>query len=207
MIEGPDAKELWLPTLEFVNVLKIETIPSYGNTVESAFWFYQDHQDGHILEYNEEIILTLFCDFDFSAYPFDSHICNLTFGDDTHGFNELRLMPTSIGYKNELIHDGMNPLIIKDLPYPFEFHFSSIPSFNVTYDIPYSYTGICIKMKRKSLGLLFSGFYYPTGSFALLSMISYFIDADSVSINFLLHDSNFGLGAWFPFDEGQFSME
>ena len=46
----------------------------------------------------------------------------------------------------------------------------------------YPLTGMIIKMKRKSLGLLLGGYYYPTTAFALLSMISFLINPDIVSI-------------------------
>ena len=49
----------------------------------------------------------------------------------------------------------------------------------------YSFNNIRIKMKRKSLDYLLSSFYVPTGSFALLSMISFLIDSGNVSAIFL----------------------
>ena len=64
---------------------------------------------------------------------------------------------------------------------PFEFHLEARPSFEKISDNTYSKTGIHIKMKRKSLGQLLSGYYYPTTSFALLSMISFLINPDIVS--------------------------
>ena len=64
---------------------------------------------------------------------------------------------------------------------PFEFHLEARPSFEKISDSTYSKTGIHIRMKRKSLGQLLSGYYYPTTSFALLSMISFLINPDIVS--------------------------
>ena len=45
----------------------------------------------------------------------------------------------------------------------------------------HSSTGIRLKFCRNSFGHLTSSFYYPTGCFALLSMISYLIKPDVVS--------------------------
>merc|ERR1712008_241988 len=44
----------------------------------------------------------------------------------------------------------------------------------------FSFTGMLLTIKRKSYGQLLSGYYYPTASFALLSMISFLIKPDKV---------------------------
>ena len=46
---------------------------------------------------------------------------------------------------------------------------------------PFSYTGMHLMLKRKTMGHLDSAYYYPTSSFAILSMISYLIKPDMVS--------------------------
>ena len=54
----------------------------------------------------------------------------------------------------------------------------------------FSFTGILVTLKRKSISHLLSAYYYPTTAFALLSMISYLIDPDSVRflvINFKVY--------------------
>ena len=76
---------------------------------------------------------------------------------------------------------GEPPIILKDLPFPFEFELGSIQAFQKSFDCNYSYTGMNLKITRESPGLLISGFYFPTGSFALLSLISFMINADAVS--------------------------
>ena len=42
------------------------------------------------------------------------------------------------------------------------------------------FTGVTIFLKRNTFDLLIGGYYIPTGIFAVLSMISYFIDPDVV---------------------------
>ena len=44
----------------------------------------------------------------------------------------------------------------------------------------FSFTGILVTLRRKSISHLLSAYYYPTTAFALLSMISYLIDPESV---------------------------
>ena len=54
----------------------------------------------------------------------------------------------------------------------------------------FSFTGILVTLRRKSISHLLSAYYYPTTAFALLSMISYLIDPDSVRfliINFKVY--------------------
>ena len=69
----------------------------------------------------------------------------------------------------------------------------------------FSFTGILVTLKRKSISHLLSSYYYPTTAFALLSMISYLIDPDSVRfviIKFkvcIIHTKNkttLALGSW-----------
>ena len=91
-------------------------------------------------------------------------------------------MPNS----NSVTSSGKDPIIISDSPFPYEFELKSIPSFEKSYDGHgnYSFTGMIFKMRRNSLGQLLSGYYYPTGSFAILSLISFLINSDQVSFWF-----------------------
>ena len=84
---------------------------------------------------------------------------------------------------NSVTSSGKDPIIISDSPFPYEFELKSIQSFEKSYDGHgnYSYTGMIFKMRRNSLGQLLSGYYYPTGSFAILSLISFLINSDQVN--------------------------
>ena len=78
---------------------------------------------------------------------------------------------------------GEPPLILSNLTFPYEFHLQSLPVFQKSnsYGSTYSYTGMVMKIQRKSLGQLLSGYYYPTASFAVLSIISFLIKPEKVS--------------------------
>ena len=84
------------------------------------------------------------------------------------------------------------PITIKDLPFSFDVTLKSqntLIKFDKLDDENHSYTGFCLTVKRKrSLGQLLGAFYYPMASFALLSMISYLIKPDIVSILKLLEN-------------------
>ena len=71
---------IWHPTLEFDNLLKYEKQEVYGDPDATSF-VYEGNQ---ILSYSEEVKLVISCDFRFNRFPFDTHNCQLTFGDDIH---------------------------------------------------------------------------------------------------------------------------
>ena len=104
------------------------------------------------------------------------HIISLTLGT-----SDITFKSATIAFGETKTRVGEDPLVLDDLPFPFQFNLESLPAFVKTYDDTYSYTGMLLKIKRTSLGQLLSGFYYPTGAFAFLSMISYLINPDVVS--------------------------
>ena len=74
---------------------------------------------------------------------------------------------------------------MNSLPFPFMVKITEKPSF-VNIDRfdkkEYSRAGMCIALTRTNRGNLDSGYYYPSTAFALLSMISYLINPDIVSL-------------------------
>ena len=72
------------------------------------------------------------------------------------------------------------PLILDDLALPLGFELEVLPMREKDFNYNVSQAGILIRMERESLGQLLSGYYYPTASFALLSMVSFAINPDVV---------------------------
>ena len=133
--------------------------------------------------YGEGFQLTFSCHFDFQKFPFDSHECRMEYGDYLGGIN---YNTATIGYHDRKSRDGAASILIDDLPYPFEFEIKPIPTFERNFgEYNASFTGMLLKMKRKSFRKLISGFYFPTTSFAFLSMISFLIKPDVVSYIYL----------------------
>ena len=65
---------------------------------------------------------------------------------------------------------------------PYSFTILGKKEFPITnYEWDYPAIGIRIRLERKTLGTLIGGFYIPTALFAILSMISFFINPDVVS--------------------------
>ena len=179
MIGQKEGQFIWHPILEFDNLLNYEKSKIYGDSYTHSLW-YNGNQS---FQYSEEIKLTFFCNFYFSDFPFDSHICQLEYGDDLYGLSEITLNTAKIGYGGSMSTLGKDPIIIKNSPFPYEFQLEAIPSFEKVYNGygAYSYTGMTFNLRRKSLGQLLSGYYYPTGSFAVLSLISFLINPDQVT--------------------------
>ena len=102
---------------------------------------------------------------------------------DLHSSNNVVLNRAIVKYGNKKTTDGLFEL--NDLHFPFGVEVESFPTSRKLYtdqENTRSYTGMCFKMNRKTRGHLISGFYYPTASFGILSLISYLIKPDMVRI-------------------------
>ena len=173
---------VWRPDITFRKIVGIETLPTYGNDEKFQLWFCAT--DNH-MEYFQAVKVTFACKFDFTNYPFDSHNCNLDFGipsayyEDEANFNPVEIIRNDstteiLDYEHEIPNEH--------LPYVFSIikrrHNETFPYYNFMFMNPF--TGIVIKVKRKGVIRLLGTFYVPTGTFASLSMLSYFIHPDVV---------------------------
>ena len=195
-----DSNEIWRPIITFGHLLEYKKTALYGGDKTFSFFYVNTNSWlGKLIVYQEEVQLSFFCPFRYEKYPFDSHNCTLEFGSNNWPSNVLTLKPFTISYEHvspPLKHWlGEDPIILTDLPHPFDFEFKFKKTFEKmnAYNFSYSYAGMEIKMKRKSLGKLLSSYYYPMAAFAFLSTISFLIKADVVSTCFYLcsyfHDS------------------
>ena len=187
---------IWRPIIKFENLLKYEQTKTYGDAVLYGFWFWRNGL--HNLEYGEEFQLTFPCLFHLSKFPFDSHECPIYFGDKRYATYELRIDDVSLNYGNS--HNistrvGEDPLILDHLALPFGFELEVLPIKEMDNNFNVSMAGMLVRIKRDTLGQLLSGYYYPTMSFALLSMLSFLIDPNVVSEAkisiFILSEVNF----------------
>ena len=182
-IDKRTAASIWRPIITFENMKTSKSVRQLG-LMDSFVFKYDVNQSGQArLMYAEQYELTFTCPFELKSFPFDSHKCPIEFGDLWEETRKLNLSATTVtvrGQPSITPEDG--PMILNVLmPYPYEFQLEALPAFeiNVNGEI-YSFTGALLTLKRKSLGHLMSGYYYPTTAFALLSMISYLIDPDIV---------------------------
>ena len=185
-INKKTAALIWHPIITFENIKASKSVKLFGE-MDGFLFHYINDQSGHPkLVYAEQFELTLSCQFHLTSFPFDSHKCRIEFGDLYYETRFLNLNATTIWLRDyPFITPEDGPAIINNLPYPYKFQIESLPAFEINFNgsTVYSFTGALLTLERKSIGSLMSG--YPTSAFALLSMISYLIDADIVrfSIN------------------------
>ena len=72
-------------------------------------------------------------------------------------------------------------LIINDTTTQFDFEMSLLEPFaSMCDDLAFSATGISMKLTRKRIGVPYSSFFIPTGTFTVVSMVSFLIQPDAV---------------------------
>ena len=128
--------------------------------------------------------MTFACDFNFETFPFDDHFCDLEFGTPTVKSKFMIFAPIHV-LNNGTQKRLSNEKSIQNNHLPFEFSLMAKESFTLwTKGAQYPATGIRIHAKRNQLGTILGQFYFPTIVFALLSMMSYFINPEIVSTVF-----------------------
>ena len=170
---------MWQPGFKFENILDYKQTKGYGVTPTSSFWIFENQS--HYLQYGEEFQLTISCHYNFKNFPFDMNECSIYFGNDLYSTDELIFNPIKIYHADAITSQGKDSIFIDDMALPFEFELKALAMKQESFNFNVSSVGILIIMRRNSLGQLLSGYYYPTASFALLSMVSFLIDPDVVS--------------------------
>ena len=177
---------IWQPVLGFKKLIEFKRTPMYGGSESSVSKVFP--LENYALVYGnrhveEKFQLTFSCDFDFAKFPFDSQECSLEYGSSILTYKKMEFNITQAVFGTISTKSGGDPIILDNLSFPFKFQIMAQPSFKLAniQMMPFSYTGIVFKMTRKSPGQLLIGYFYPTASFAFLSMISFMIKPDMVS--------------------------
>ena len=135
-------------------------------------------------EYAEYLQVKLGCDFGFNKYPFDRHDCDLKFFCPSYDepmlqFKEIHLYDRRTGGqvpKNE-------SLDLKNERIPFHAQIRNLLDTEPAKIVDYSFAtaGIQFNLERTDLALLMSGYFVPTGMFAVFSLLSFLISIENVS--------------------------
>ena len=69
---------IFFPGLKFPNVKSIEKATDFDERNLAYYWF-QDIPIGIQAEYREVYKVIAYCDFEFSSFPFETLLCNVTY--------------------------------------------------------------------------------------------------------------------------------
>ena len=155
---------IWKPIIKFDNV--ISKTDNSGKIKDSIMWF---NTKNSRIEHVKDFVLTIFCNFEFKNFPFDVQECNLTYFDMLSPAEEVKFMKPSKNAK------------VKKFPGPFGYQMIALDPYLHPYEnSSYSKTGFIIKMKRKPIKVLITGYFFPTGAYASISIISFLINPETV---------------------------
>ena len=179
LIDKELSKDLFFPKQQIKNVKRLTEAQPYSSNVDDYYWFHVPHD----FEYEETFIVTIFCSFDFSSFPFDHQHCDFVFGLSQQTTGSAFLSPTLIKTQDgNQTQFGKAALPFLSVRLPFDIKISGIEPFSVNSSggFIYSHAGMRIDFTRNKLSQLIGGFYGPTAIFAILSMISYSINPEVV---------------------------
>ena len=68
-----------------------------GKQDEKYFWM----KHPHFFEFRRKMKVTIYCSFDFSTFPFDSHECNLSYGLVNFSKYYMDMKPSTVMHKKK----------------------------------------------------------------------------------------------------------
>ena len=80
----------------------IERTRRYGPNDSDYFWLLYPN----MLEYQQSIKVTIYCNFNFKTFPFDSQHCDFIFGSVDIFYENLQLNATQITYEGNHVDYG-----------------------------------------------------------------------------------------------------
>ena len=105
---GNDKEKIFFPTLKFQNEKHMNLKHKFSaKKVETYYWM----RYPHTLYHKKNAKMTIYCFFDFSTFPFDSHECNLTYGMNSYVESDISMMPTTVQSKTKQAVMGEPPLL------------------------------------------------------------------------------------------------
>ena len=170
-------EDLTFPKLRFKNVKEVNLVREFGPPPDRDFFW---AKSPHALYYNERLIITAYCPFDFSHFPFDSHHCSLNFGLSSSSFHEYNLSYSTIYFEESFTNLGDKGISISSSQFDL-----ILTSVNPYLEIDggfrgYPFVGMNMEIRRKHLGLLVGGYFVPCLTFSVISLVSYAIKSQNV---------------------------
>ena len=135
------------------------------------------------MTFKEAIKVTFVCNYNFGHYPFDYHECDFDFGAAANTIESLNMNSTRVRHENQRLENGQGILSINDSNLPFDIFLESLKPFELFQGgFTYSFARMKIHLNRNDFEHLLGSYYGPTFIFSLLSLISYAINPDVVSL-------------------------
>ena len=165
--------QLWHPQIAFYKVKNVKHTKGFGY---KQYSFFQYNKNYNAFLKSEQLVMKIPCSFNFHAYPFDKHQCNLSMYELRYQ-EAVNITITKLYDGGEIVNPTVrNTIMLNSLQLPFEVLASIGSSEN------YPHIGmISLTIEKHSVELLMGPFYIPTGIFAALSVGSYIISPEVVS--------------------------
>ena len=178
---------LWYPKVYIGNDVQTQNLVNFAQdagSIANLWYLYPEHK----LHYGTIFTAKIACSLDFQTFPFDSHTCLMNVNNWIGANHRIVFGKPKIytndgfytegkeigGYEFELKTDGR---------LDYDFKFESLPSSTfIDSGFEYALAQVKINFKRteKSRTEIFEGYHLPTAIFAILSLLSFFIQPDSV---------------------------
>ena len=95
---GNNNEKIFFPTTRFQNEKYVNMKHKVsGKQDEKYFWM----KHPHFFEFRRKMKVTIYCSFDFSTFPFDSHECNLSYGLIFFSKYYIDMMPSTVMHKEK----------------------------------------------------------------------------------------------------------
>ena len=105
---GNDHEKIFFPTSKFQNEKDVNVKHKFSSKQnEKYFWM----KYPHFLEFRRKVKVTIYCTFDFSTFPFDSHECNLSYGMNLFSKDYIHMMNLTVVHKKKQTIMGGPPLL------------------------------------------------------------------------------------------------
>ena len=150
---------------------------SYGPEKVDYFWMMKPHH----FEYQKSFRVVIYCTFSFNDFPFDHHHCDFIIKSIAYTTIYLELKPPILIYEGKTLEKINHMMKINQSRLPFYISAEILEPFHVFEDgFNYSHTGMRLHFERKNFWELIGGFYFPTTSFSILSLLSFSIQYEKV---------------------------
>ena len=108
LVGTENERKIFFPTSRFQNEKDVKLKHKFS-TKQNEKYFWMKYP--HYLEFMRKVKITIYCSFDFSTFPFDSHECNLSYGMNFYGETYIHMTNLTVVHKKKQAVIGELPLL------------------------------------------------------------------------------------------------